>query len=73
MSLAMNLVGKTVKEVTTASIVYQNCSILDLDVIGVMIQVQRTITEEGDVETVESQIFLPWAQIIQIIVQEERP
>ena len=68
MSLAMNLVGKTVKEVTTASIVYQNCSILDLDVIGVMIQVERTITEEGDVETVESQIFLPWAQIIQIIV-----
>ena len=73
MSLAMNLVGKTVKEVTTASIVYQNCAILDLDVIGVMIQVQRTITEEGDVEMVESQIFLPWAQIIQIIVQEERP
>jgi hypothetical protein len=39
----------------------------------VMIQVERTITEDGDVETVESQIFLPWAQIMQIIVQEERP
>ena len=73
MSLAMNLVGKTVKEVATPSIVYQNCAILDLDVIGVMIQVQRTITEEGDVETVDSQIFLPWSQILQIIVQEERP
>jgi hypothetical protein len=73
MSLAMNLVGKTVKEVATPSIVYQNCSILDLDEVGVMIQVERTITEEGDVETVESQIFLPWAQIMQIIVQEERP
>jgi hypothetical protein len=73
MSLAMNLVGKTVKEVATPSIVYQNCSILDLDEVGVMIQVERTITEDGDVETVESQIFLPWAQIMQIIVQEERP
>jgi len=71
--MAMSLVGKTVKEVATPSIVYQNCSILDADAIGVMIQVERTITEEGDVESVESQIFLPWSQILHVIVAEEHP
>ena len=71
--MAMSLVGRTVKEVATPSFVYQNCSILDSDAIGIMIQVERTITEEGDVESVESQIFLPWAQILHVIVAEERP
>ena len=71
--MATSLVGKTVKEVATPSIVYQNCSILDSDAIGIMIQVERTITEEGDVESVESQIFLPWSQILHVIVAEERP
>jgi hypothetical protein len=71
--MAMSLVGRTVKEVATPSIVYQNCSILDADAVGVMIQVERTITEEGDVEHVESQIFLPWSQILHVIVAEEHP
>jgi hypothetical protein len=71
--MAMSLVGKTVKEVATPSIVYANCSILEADPIGVTIQVERTITEEGDVETVVSQIFIPWPQILHVIVAEERP
>jgi hypothetical protein len=69
----MSLAGKTVKEVATPTIVYANCSILEADAIGITIQVERTITEEGDVETVESQIFLPWSQILHIIVAEEHP
>lgn len=71
--MAVNLVGKTVREVATPSFVYQSCSILDADAIGILIQVERTITEEGDVESVESQIFLPWSQILHVIVAEERP
>jgi hypothetical protein len=71
--MGMSLVGKTVKEVATTSIVYANCSILDADGVGVTIQVERTITEEGDVETVVSQIFIPWGQILHVIVAEEHP
>ncbi len=71
--MAMSLVGKTVKEVATPSIVYANCSILEADAIGVTIQVERTITEEGDVESVVSQIFIPWPQVLHVIVAEEHP
>jgi hypothetical protein len=71
--MAITLAGKTVKEVATQSIVFQNCSILEADTVGIMIQVERTITEEGDVESVESQIFLPWSQILHVIVAEEHP
>jgi hypothetical protein len=71
--MAMNFVGKTVKEVATPSNVYQSCWVLDADDVGITIQVQRTIAEEGDVETVDSQIFLPWAQVLHVILQEERP
>jgi hypothetical protein len=71
--MAMSLVGRTVKEVATQSIVYQSCQILDSDAVGVMIQVERTITEEGDVETVTSQIFIPWSQVLHVVIAEEHP
>lgn len=71
--MAMSLIGKTVKEVATASIVHQQCQILDADSVGMTIQVERTITEEGDVETVVSQIFIPWSQVLHVVVAEEHP
>lgn len=71
--MGISLVGKTVKEVATASIVHQSCQILDADAVGLTIQVERTITEEGDVETVVSQIFIPWSQVLHVIIAEEHP
>ena len=70
---AMSLVGRTVKEVATQSIVHQGCQILEADSVGLTIQVERTITEEGDVETVVSQIFIPWSQVLHVVVAEEHP
>jgi hypothetical protein len=71
--MGMSLVGKTVKEVATQSIIYQSCQVLDSDTVGLTIQVERTITEEGDVETVVSQIMIPWAQVQHVIIAEEHP
>lgn len=69
----MSLVGRTVKEVATQSIVYQGPQVLEADTVGLTIQVERTITEDGDVETVVSQIFIPWSQVMHVIVAEEHP
>ena len=37
-----------------------------------MFEVERTLAEGGNVETVVSQVLVPWAQIHYVLLMEER-
>jgi hypothetical protein len=66
-------VGVKLKEVATRSIVYQNCTVLHSDAIGLAFEVHRTISDAGgDVETVVSQLLVPWVSINHVLLMEER-
>jgi hypothetical protein len=66
-------VGVKLKEVATRSIVYQNCTVLHSDTIGLVFEVHRTVSDPGgDVETVVSQILVPWVSINYVLLMEER-
>ena len=65
-------VGAKLKEVATRSNNYQNCTVLFSDAIGVVFEVERTIAEGGTIETVVSQVMVPWVNINHILLVEER-
>ncbi|HJS58819.1 MAG TPA: hypothetical protein VKA01_12010 [Vicinamibacteria bacterium] len=65
-------VGAKLKEVVTKSNNYQNCTVLFSDAIGVVFEVERTIAEGGTIETVVSQVMVPWVNINHILLVEER-
>ena len=65
-------VGVTVKEVATAKTVWQNCRVLHSDAIGLVFEVERTVSDGGNVESVVSQILVPWGNVRHILVMEER-
>lgn len=65
-------VGVKIKEVSTKSIVYQNCTVLHSDAIALVFEVQRTVAEGGTIETVVSQVLVPWQNINHILLIEER-
>jgi hypothetical protein len=72
MSESNALLGVVVKEVATQDVVYQDCKVLHSDAIGLLIEVSRTVSEGGQIETVMSQILLPWRSVKHVIVMEER-
>jgi hypothetical protein len=66
-------VGVKLKEVATRTITYQNCTVLHSDAIGLVFEVQRTVSDAGgDVETVVSQLLVPWVSINHVLLMEER-
>ena len=66
------MVGVKVKEIATKGYVYQGCTVLSSDPVSIMFEVQRTISDEGgNVETVISQILVPWVNINHVIVMED--
>jgi len=65
-------VGVKIKEVATQEHVYTNCTVLHSDSIGLLFEVERTVAEGGNVETVVSQVLVPWANIQHVLVMEER-
>ena len=65
-------VGVRLKEIVTRDNVYQNCSVLHSDQIGLVFEVERTVAEGGTIENVVSQVLVPWAQIHHVLVMEER-
>ncbi len=69
--MALN-VGVRIKEVVTRDTVYQNCSVLHSDAIGLTFEVQRTVSEGGTIETVVSQVMVPWVNILRVVLMEER-
>ncbi len=65
-------VGIRLREVATAHTHYQACTVLHSDAIGLVIEVERTVAEGGNVETVVSQVLVPWGQIHYVVLMEER-
>jgi hypothetical protein len=65
-------VGVKLKEIATKDIIYTNCSVLHSDAIGLAFEVERTVSEGGTIETVVSQVLIPWANILHVLLVEER-
>ena len=65
-------VGTRLKEVATRDVVYQGCSVLHADTVGLVIEVQRTISEGGNIEIVVSQILVPWGNVHHVVLAEQR-
>jgi len=65
-------VGVRLKEVATTNAVHTNCLVLHTDAVGLVFEVQRTVSEGGTVETVVSQMLVPWSNIRHVILVEER-
>jgi hypothetical protein len=66
-------VGVRLKEIATREIAYQNSTVLHSDAVGLVFEVQRTLSDEGgDVELVVSQILIPWTNIKHVVLMEER-
>ena len=65
-------VGIRLKEVATAHTHYQDCSVLHSDAVGLVFEVERTLSEGGNVETVVSQVLVPWGQIHYVVLMEQR-
>ena len=65
-------VGVHLKEVGTGHTVYQDVSVLHSDAVGLAFEVQRTVSEGGNVETVVSQVLVPWSSINYVLLVEER-
>ena len=64
-------VGVVVKQIVAASASWVNCRILHSDTVGVAFEVERTISDSGTIETVVSQVFLPWSSVKHIILMEQ--
>jgi len=65
-------VGVKIKEIGTAHTVYQGCTVLFSDAVGLVFETQRTLAEGGNVETVVSQVLVPWTNIRYVLLMEER-
>jgi len=66
------MVGVTVREIATRDVVYQNCRVLHSDAVGIVFEVQRTVSEGGQIENVISQVLVPWGNVHHVLVMEER-
>ncbi len=66
-------VGVRLKEVATRDVVYTNCRMLHSDAVGLVFEVERTVSEDdGTVERVLTQLLVPWSNIRHVVVVEER-
>ena len=65
-------VGVKIKEIATRDISYTNCTVLHSDTVGLVFEVERTVSEGGNVENVVSQVLVPWTNIQYVILMEER-
>ena len=66
------MVGVRIKEIATKDHSYTNCTVLHSDGIGLVFEVQRTVSEGGNVENVVSQVLVPWININYVLLIEER-
>lgn len=64
--------GVKVKEIATRDGgTWQDCVVQHSDAIGLVFEVERTIADAGVVETVISQILVPWTNVKHVIVMEQ--
>jgi hypothetical protein len=64
-------VGVRMKEIATREQVWTNCTVLHSDAVGLVFEVQRTISEGGNIETVVSQVLVPWSNVNHVLLMEE--
>ena len=64
-------VGVVLKQIVAGSATWNNCRVQHSDDVGIAFEVERTISETGSIETVVSQVFLPWTSVKHIIVMEQ--
>jgi hypothetical protein len=64
--------GTKVSQVATKDTVYEDCTILYSDAIGLTFEVQRTVSEGGTIETVVSQVLVPWQAVQHVVLMEVR-
>jgi hypothetical protein len=65
-------VGVKLKQVATRETVYENCTVLHSDSVGLVFEVERTLSEGGTIENVVSQVLIPWVNIQHVLLMEER-
>jgi hypothetical protein len=65
-------VGVKMKAIATRDTIYENCTVLHSDGIGLVFEVERTVSEGGTIETVVSQVLVPWPNIQYVLLVEER-
>lgn len=66
------MVGVRLKEVATRDVSFTDCRVLHADTVGLVFEVERTVSEDGTVERVISQILVPWSNIRHVVLIEER-
>jgi len=66
------MVGVKLKEIATRDTHYQSCTVLHSDAVGLVFEVERTISEGGTIENVVSQVLVPWTNINYVLLMEER-
>ena len=66
------MVGVKLKEIATRDTNYQSCTVLHSDAVGLVFEVERTISEGGTIENVVSQVLVPWTNINYVLLMEER-
>ena len=59
-------VGVRVKEIGTKDTVYTNCAVLHSDTVGLVFEVQRTVSEGGTIENMVSQYLVPWVSPVSV-------
>ena len=65
-------VGVRLKEVATRDAVHTGCRVLHADSVALVFEVERTVSEGGTVETVVTQMLVPWSNIKHVVLVEER-
>lgn len=65
-------VGVKLKEVATVDGTFVGCTVLHSDPVGIVFEVERTVAEGGTIESVVSQVFIPWSSVRRIVIVEER-
>jgi hypothetical protein len=66
------LPGTRLKEVATRDVVYQGCVVVQVDAVGLTFEVQRTLSEGGNIETVVSHLLVPWSNISHVVLADHR-
>jgi hypothetical protein len=65
-------VGVKIKEIATSKSVWENCTVLHSDTIGLVFEVERTVSNGDTIENVVSQVLVPWVNIQHVLLMEER-
>ena len=64
--------GVVLKEVATRGNAWADCTVVRSEAVGLVVEVERTVTEGGDVENVRSTVLVPWTSVMHVVISEHR-